>query len=69
MVRKFAWVDLAGDHSVRLTVSFSIVYAKRDRGQYTKRGAKKSTPRRFFPQIAKYRLIGENPGRKRASKQ
>src|SRR4030065_468049 len=38
---EFAWVDPAGDHSARLTVSDLIVYAKRDRGQYAKRPPKK----------------------------
>jgi len=53
LVKRFAWVDPAGDHSVRLTVSVPIVYAKRDRGQYAKRAAKKSIPLKLFPKCAK----------------
>src|SRR5512143_2192373 len=49
LVKIFAWVDLAGDHSARLTVSILIVYAKRDRGQYTKRIAEYYLHPRFFP--------------------
>jgi hypothetical protein len=52
-VKKFAWVDLAGDHSARLTVSALIVYAKRDRGQYTKRPVENYLPRTIFPEIRK----------------
>jgi len=48
LVKKFAWVDLAGDRSARPTVSILIVYAKRDRGQYTKRTPEYYLPRRFF---------------------
>jgi hypothetical protein len=53
LVKKFAWVDPAGDHSARLTVSVLIVYAKRDRGQYAKRPAKKTDPSGLFPKSAK----------------
>jgi hypothetical protein len=53
LVKRFAWVDLAGDHSARFTVSVLIVYAKCDRGQYAKRATKKSTPRSRFPKNAK----------------
>ena len=53
LVKKFAWVDLAGDHSARLTVSVLIVYAKRDRGQYAKRAPKKSISPGLFPKRAK----------------
>jgi len=52
-VKKFAWVDLAGDHSARLTVSNPIVYAKRDRGQYAKRVTEISIPPGHFPKSAK----------------
>jgi hypothetical protein len=52
-VKKFAWVDLAGDRSARPTVSILIVYAKRDRGQYTNQGVKKSIPLGLFPKSAK----------------
>jgi hypothetical protein len=53
LVKKFAWVDLAGDHSAHLTVSDPIVYAKRDRGQYAKRAAKISIQPGLFPESAK----------------
>jgi len=53
LVKIFAWVDLAGDHSARPTVSILIVYAKRDRGQYTKRIAEYYLRHRFFPEKGK----------------
>jgi len=38
---------------VKKTVSILIVYAKRDRGQYTKRTAEYYFPRRFFREKSK----------------
>src|SRR3990172_4734393 len=49
LVKIFACVDLSDDRSARPTVSMLIVYAKRDRGQYTKRTPEYNLPRRFFP--------------------
>jgi hypothetical protein len=52
-VKKFAWVDPAGDHSARPTLSVLIVYGKRDRGQYAKRHAKKYLRADVFHEIGK----------------